>query len=175
MSKLFVDDIANKTGGQNLVIKNGTNTALTIDSTGHILTPAKPSFMARGHLGGASAYTSAGVQLRCTIIDHNVGSAYNTSDGKFTCPIAGRYVCGFNLGIAYMASGNTSVYPYIRKNGSNIQYGYFQAPSAGNYIAISMQTIIDCAAGDYLDVHVSGNGQFYPGTQETMQYAYLYG
>ena len=151
------------------------NSALTVDTTGRILTPARPSFMARGHLGGTAAYATAGVQLRCTVVDHNVGSGYNTSDGKFTCPIAGRYVYGFNLGITYVSSGGQQVYPYLRKNGSNIQYGYFQAPSSSSYSPITIQTIIDCAAGDYLDVHISGNGQFYQNIQETMQYAYLYG
>jgi len=165
-SILKVSEIQDPTNG---------NSALTVDSTGRILTPAKPSFMARAHLGGAAAYTNCGVQLRCTVVDHNVGSAYNSSDGKFTCPVAGRYVYGFSVGIGYMASGGTSVYPYFRKNGSNIQYTYFQAPAANTYSGLSMQTIIDCAAGDYLDVHISGNGQFYQGQQETMQYAYLYG
>tara|TARA_B100001057_G_scaffold381721_1_gene387638 strand:- start:2796 stop:3296 length:501 start_codon:yes stop_codon:yes gene_type:complete len=159
---------------QNIQHTNNT-TALNIDTNGRILTPARPSFMARGHLGGTGAYTAAGVQLRCTVVDHNVGSGYNTGDGKFTCPIAGRYVYGFNLGIAYASSGGQVVYPYLRKNGSNIHYGYFQAPSASSYSPISVQTIIDCAAGDYLDVHIAGTGQFYQGLLETMQYAHLYG
>lgn len=166
MSKLFVDEIASKTGATD---------SMTIDSSGRILTPARPSFMARAHLGGASAYTSAGVILKCTVVDHNVGSGYNTSDGKFTCPIAGRYVYGFNIGIVYVSSGGQAIYPYLRKNGGNIHYGYFQAPSSSSYSPISVQTIIDCAAGDYLDVHIAGNGQFYQGQLETMQYAYLYG
>ena len=150
------------------------NSALTVDTAGRVTKPVQPSFLARGH-GGASYTNLAGVTLKCVNdIDHNIGSCYDTSNGRFTAPIAGRYVYGYALGICYINSASASCYPYIRKNGNIISYQYIQAASS-TYMPISASLVIQLAVGDYITVTLTGTGQFYQDTSETMQYAYLLG
>ena len=90
MSKILVNELAHT---------NDTS-AMTIDSTGRILTPARPSFSAYKTSGSGSGATGV---IVFNNEDHDVGSCYNTSDGKFTAPIAGIYafqVIGFHMGFA---------------------------------------------------------------------------
>tara|TARA_Y100000389_G_scaffold197404_1_gene231940 strand:- start:1077 stop:1589 length:513 start_codon:yes stop_codon:yes gene_type:complete len=92
MSKLYVDEIASKTGGTD---------ALTIDSSGKInapvlgtLTRNVVSFQATG----PSTYTSFGASGVITYNDtssagfhDNTGGNYSTTNAEFTCPVAGLY------------------------------------------------------------------------------------
>ena len=63
-----------------------SNTALSIDSSGRVLTPAKPAFMAR-----RTSQNNAGIVIFDTAVV-NQGGHYDTSNGRFTAPIAGIYV-----------------------------------------------------------------------------------
>jgi len=74
------------------IISGGT-TGLTVDSSGRVLLPAKPSFKAYAN-DGWIGITTAGtdVVLPFDHTEHNVGSHYDTSTNKFTCPVDGLYV-----------------------------------------------------------------------------------
>ena len=71
---------------QNIKHTNGT-TAQTIDSSGRVLTPARPTFRARRinnlSLGGGSDTQT----LIMNAVDFDVGSGYNTSTGFYTVPL----------------------------------------------------------------------------------------
>ena len=111
MSKLLVDSIGPKDASN--------TTAMTIDSTGSVLTPARPAFLAYNSTDGWHNYAhGAARDMVWDSTRFNIGSHFNTSTGKFTAPIAGIY--SFHVwGYAHAAAvGN---YFYLQVNGTNKQ------------------------------------------------------
>ena len=96
---------------------------------------------------------------------HNIGSHYSTANDRFTAPIAGRYLIGYHAYVRNnaVASDGTSAYGYVRlkKNGNNISYlnnifGY--SNHTDNDIQMTLQTVIELAANDYMQVALSAVG-----------------
>ena len=69
----------------------GTTTAMTIDSTGRILTPARPAFRVTGVLNGWTNFVSNTKVNLLTTVDYNIGNHYDTSTYEFIAPVAGLY------------------------------------------------------------------------------------
>jgi len=70
---------------------NGTSAA-TIDTSGRILTPARPAFYAHRLASGIQSLSSQTDTLAAfNETDHNIGGHYSTSTYTFTCPISGLY------------------------------------------------------------------------------------
>ena len=170
---------ANNSGAGTFMVQDyGGNEDFKVDGLGRVTMPNQPSFMARGHGGGA--YNNSAATLTPTnVIDHNIGNCYNTSNGYFTAPVAGRYIYGYGLGIIYATASSGTMYPYIRKNGTTLHYQYNQwsSSSLADYQSISASIIVNLAAGDYLTVTIStnGNAQWYMDSSETYVYGMLLG
>ena len=162
----------------NLILSTNNSAKMTIDGTGRVTVPNMPSFMARNHgqVANNANYIAAGVTMICYTIDHNIGSCYSTSNGRFTAPVAGRYAFGYSIGVVRI-NDNQTLYPYFTKNGTQIHYQYYQNQTTGGlmYAPISATIIHDLAAGDYLNVTIAGSGDWYAGLQETIMYGYLIG
>jgi len=154
MSKLQVETISH----------TNNTTAQTIDSSGRILTPARPAFRARLDGPSSNATGSQGT-LIFNNEDFDIGGNYNTSDGLFTAPVAGIYQFMFRMLGATDSSGsinsaNDTIYADFYKNGtanSNIVPGareIHQQAGGSHYVSIGMTSLIQLSASDNVRVIV---------------------
>ena len=150
MSSILKVDTIQNTGG---------TTGLTIDSTGRMLTPARPAFRAKfsasgtlaagGDMGGGNSVlipddvTTSGFGL------HNVGSHYSTSNGKFTAPIAGLYFFQFNM----YQNNTTDCEIDFYLGAQNLGNGRFYA-SGDSYSTCNASTTLMLSASDEVTIKV---------------------
>ena len=120
---------------------------MRIDSSGRVTMPYQPSFMAYGSWNyQASTYIWQGFAT----VDHNIGSHWNNNIGRFTAPIAGRYMI-------YATAHHSAVSTYhlwaFLKNGTAGGGNWVQSYDANSGSATtSKQQVWNLAAGDYLEV-----------------------
>ena len=151
----FRGRIAYDSNVNSLYLCSSGATRVTVDSAGRMIVPNQPMFSGIRNTTPTTLSQGNTVLHNVTITD--VGSCYSAATGRFTCPVAGRYLVTIN-GHAENAQPSSH---QIRKNGTMVSYEYGSVPS-GSYIAISRTTIVTCAANDYLDHYISG-GTFWCG------------
>ena len=133
-------------------------TGLTIDSSGRVLTPTRPSFRAR--LGDATGGFGTQGTLVFETEDFDIGGNYDTSNGRFTAPIAGIYWFCFdaltatNTSGGANASGDTIVMTFningSAPTGGGTSYHYMQAI---NQNTITRVDIFQLSVNDYVTVN----------------------
>ena len=139
-------------GVENIQHTNSTS-ALTIDSTGRVLQPKKPSFLCRP--SAALSQTTAGWRtLDFDTVDHDIGSNLH-ADGYFVAPVDGVYHFDYNARLDNVGSGfiiialahnNTSTAPL----GSAL-YGstyVINGSPPSNYDSLTTATTIELSADD---------------------------
>ena len=145
---------------QNIKHTNAT-TAQTIDSTGRILTPARPAFRAR--IAGSTGATGTQGVLVFETEDFDIGGNYNTSNGIFTAPVTGIYHLMFRAISATdssgTASGNTdTIFGDLQKNGSNVAgsrfYSYY-ASAGSHHATLRLNTLIQLSATDTAKINIA--------------------
>ena len=100
------------------------------------------------------------------------GGNYNTSNYRFTAPIAGLYFFGLRL---MFATGFGGLNMKLRKNGSNVMR-ILGHTGAGNGDVHTGFHIIALSSGDYIDILGSGShGGVAGGADESAFYGYLIG
>ena len=157
----------------NIKDSTGTNTAMTVDSSGRVTTPQRPAFATTG-----TNYTQSNNAYSIIIPNAETfdnGSNYNASTGVFTAPIAGLYMFGF-WGLSYNHAGHANNIAY-HKGGSIIgQSIQFNGDSVGHALA-SGSIILELNATNTVDLryfqNTSSSAKAYA-TQWNM-YGYLIG
>lgn len=112
----------------------------------YVTMPSQPYFLAYGNPVGNVTY-NAGSVLQFQNIRRQVGSSYNTSNGRFTAPISGNYFLWFE---AFNNGGQHRV--SIRLNGSANIFGQGMQNSGTNFHQAGVTYL---AAGDYVEVRTA--------------------
>lgn len=149
--------------------KTNSNTAMSIDTSGRVTTPTRPAFHAR--LSGTGA---SGVQgsLVFNEEDFDIGSNYDTSNGRFTAPIAGIYYFAFDALVCNSTAGALGANAYTRvrfiKNGSGGLFSQFSYNFTGTtqYNTINRIDCIQLSANDYVQVKVENQYVYTDATGE---------
>jgi hypothetical protein len=124
--------------------------ALTINSNGQLTLPSQPSFFAASTSGQTEFSTGAVMVFNTT--RHNTGSHYNTSTGRFTAPVAGKYL--FSVNFYTYANLRASITFAI--NGSQYQPGdvvplLYHENDVGS-ISSGFTILLSLSANDYVEV-----------------------
>lgn len=125
------------------IIQTNNAERFRVDTSGRILTPQQPIFFAQGS-GGWIAYSS-GQLIVPTDVVANVGSHYNSSNGRFTSPVNGYYMF---YASAYMGGGSG-----LGRFGFNINnntFALFHHQRTADTTLTGSATIY-MSAGDYIE------------------------
>jgi hypothetical protein len=130
--------------------------AMKIDGNGYVTKPSQPSFMAVSN-AAQQGYTGGQVMV-FNLTRHNTGNHYNTSNGRFTAPVTGKYLFSINF---YTYSGFISAI-VLTINGSQytpsdvVPYLY-RAASIGE-VNLSFSIILELSINDYVEVRTRSGG-----------------
>jgi hypothetical protein len=149
VSDNLLEIVAGTNGAMGFYVNQSTR-AMTINSSGYLLTPLQPAFYAYG--SGAGATSTTGVYgFNATRL--NRGGHFNTTNGRFTAPIAGVYRFLF-ASLYRQKSGTSSGEISIAINGSNVGsrgLGYALATnSTDTHVPTTAELIYSLSAGDYV-------------------------
>ena len=136
---------------------------MRISSEGYVTKPHNVCFMVRAN--GNQGFGNGGIFIPAspvtTGVCHNDGSHFNTSNGVFTAPIAGKYYLSMDCGISFTSSSPTDGWQItIQKNGSASEI--FDLLYAGGTTSeeghIRADGIFNLAASDEIRWHMNGYG-----------------
>ena len=152
---------------------NGTQ-RLIINNSGHITMPNQPVFYAAAD--STIALTSGGfAEITSFSSAHvNVGSHYNTSNGRFTAPTAGTY----QFAVASIGNQNADVYRFrFYKNGSSLYNYELRIQTEGGAYAINgeMNITATLAASDYISIFARSDGGNNAYADSSFRYTYFRG
>ena len=155
--RVFAEDQAAINLGHTARSDGSTFTSrLGVDSSGRVTIPSQPSFFVQKNNGNHT--TTADIVYNNVV--HNVGSHYSTSNGRFTAPVAGKYlfsatgICGNSTATA--AAGDVR----ITVNGSTYVRGHFNM--SDQWESITSQAVISLSVNDYVNIYFEvGAGSAY--------------
>ena len=139
-------------GGTTLTMASGATTLMGVNAAGIITRPQTP--YVRMQTSGQGTYYAANPMVFGSV-DQQVGSNWNNSTGRWTCPVAGYYLVLMNfIGANY--NGGTYGYPYIQKNAATYVYSHWNI--SGSWDSVSLSSVVQCAANDTISFAIAGAG-----------------
>tara|TARA_B100001287_G_scaffold270237_1_gene268742 strand:+ start:429 stop:950 length:522 start_codon:yes stop_codon:yes gene_type:complete len=140
-----------------------SNSALTIDSSGRVSLPQIPcacvTLTTSNTQDGTTPYSTTGADILFDTVTVNQGSVYNSSNGRFTAPIAGIYEFSYSF-LKDQDSSADYTYIDVYKNGS--QYiaagGRLYDENPTDYGNMSQSLLVSLAANDYLTLRMVDGG-----------------
>ena len=128
---------------------------LRITSAGYVLKSDTPAFKCK--LSSATGANFTGF-LVFGNVSYNIGSHYNSSNGRFTAPVDGRYLFCWYTNME-RAGGNGSFYAEWYING-NAQGNRMYSHHSGAWELIGGTVIFDLNANDYVHVQAMTSGNW---------------
>ena len=129
----------------------GTTSHIVTDASGRVTKPLTPYFFG----GKSDGTTSGGSVFVANVVEDNTGSHYDTSNGRFTAPVAGRYLCDFKTFSSPTTLANGHYNVQLRINNSAISRYYFY--HSGNHFPITFSAIVNLNASDYVTHYIAGS------------------
>ena len=173
------DTVLRARAGGDLVIGVGSTIRMRVDELGRVTKPNNVSYCVLADAG--QNYSNDAIFIPpspiTTGVCHNIGGHFNTSNGVFTAPVAGRYwIC---LDAAYSGSSDSGTDGWqvnIQKNGSNSEIDSitFGGVQNGWEDHLRCDGILNLAAGDEIRFLMRGYGGSMTFTQQKHQ-GYLLG
>jgi len=135
--------------------QSGT-TAMTIDNSGRVLTPARPSFFAhRRGQGNQSLSSNTNTLVQFNQLDHNIGSHFDTSTYKFTCPVSGVYHFDMSL---YIYSASQSEARFYINDASKYRFASVKLGAERNPLSAGGGVTVQLSANDTVSVYAMAIG-----------------
>ena len=152
-------DLSANGGSPKTTFRNGgANDLLVVDNNGNVTTPRNAFAIIHTNSGDAGVANNKikDAYAVFTGVHLNQGSHYNTSNGRFTCPVAGVYGIAFasNMNMSSMSTGN-NFNIQTRKNGSIQLYNYNTTFTTG-WQQMTFTNYVNCNANDWLALYFSG-------------------
>ena len=156
------DTVLRARGGGDLLIGVGSTIRMRIDELGRVTKPAQPCFSGLNNSGSGSGTAGATVDMKYSTSGgynfSNVGNVHNASNGRFTAPVAGNYLC------VYTNLMTDDKYSYFKVNGAypnSSSSGSSSYTGDGGYNDLTACAIITLAANDYVTFTYEGSGKVY--------------
>jgi len=138
---------------------DSNNLDLKIDSVGRFIADRQPNFEA--YLGSVQTF-SGNADIQFNTISHDVGSNYNTSNYRFTAPVAGRYLFYIHTYTSVSNGAIRALHLKWMKNGSEhrdlTDGGYSPDGGYSYHPAINAAIVMPLSANDYVYVRLAGGG-----------------
>ena len=145
----------NNTGDFTLTQRTASTTyaeAMRINNAGQITAPLQPAFDAAKN-NGYQADDNNFVQDQ---VRTNVGSHYNSSNGRFTAPVDGQYLVMFRI-FTHDSGGVVQAEVTLKKNSGDAFIA--RAHKVGGYhTPVQITKVITLSANDYLYTYVGDSG-----------------
>ena len=142
----------------------GTNTAMTIDSNGRILQPARPAFSVYLNTGTSVGDNTSIANIPFDTKDFDIGTNVTVSNNaEFTAPVSGVYQFNLEVELDNVTTAHWgSLYVYINDTApsdNNLAYRALIDPTGGEYQHFSNSFLIQLTASQTVNpkFQVSGD------------------
>lgn len=124
-----------------------TNNAerMRIDNAGRVTMPYQPAFRAFSSTG---SYGTTGVDIPFSSTTFNVGSHYNTSNGRFTAPVTGKYFVAWSTSSYGAASFSLD----LHVNGT--RFSFSEQNNSLTYFVSGQGQLVHLNANDYITLRL---------------------
>ena len=156
------DTVLRGRAGGDLLLGIGSTIRMRIDENGQVTKPAQVCFGALNNSGSGQMNAGSTHIFKYSTSGSNnfanVGDPHNASNGRFTAPVAGNYLCVYTN----LVSGDR--YSFFKVNGAfpgGSTSNSCSYTGDGGYNDLTACAIITMAANDYVEYAHTGSGSSY--------------